>query len=90
MLLPLRASFTPLRYPVPYPISHAATEQPAMKSQVSPLGRVHSQCITAMIAKSPVRDAASPVAIPPSCRASGHGASPSRILDGAARLTVRS
>jgi hypothetical protein len=65
MLLPLRASFTPLRYPVPYPISHAATEQPAMRSQVNPLGRVHSQCITAMIAKSPVRDAASPVPIPP-------------------------
>jgi hypothetical protein len=36
-----------------------------MKSQVSPLGRVHSQCIAAMIAKSPVRDAASPLPILP-------------------------
>lgn len=65
MLLPLRASFTPLRYPVPYPISHAATEHPAMKSQASPLGRVHSQCIAAMIANSPVREVASPVPILP-------------------------
>jgi len=41
------ASFTPLRYPTPYPPTQAAIAQPAMKSHVSPVGIVHAMCIVA-------------------------------------------
>jgi hypothetical protein len=46
-VLPLMVSFTPLRYPRPYPTTKAATTQPAMNSQVRPLGRVHTMCTVA-------------------------------------------
>jgi len=43
-VLPLIASFTPLRYPIPYPATQTATAQAAMNSQVRPLGIVHAIC----------------------------------------------
>jgi hypothetical protein len=47
------ASLTPLRYPMPYPTNQAATAQPAMKSQVRPLGVVHTMCTVAPLGPAP-------------------------------------
>ena len=46
-LMLLMASFIPLRYPRPYPITQAATAQAAINSQVRPLGMVHAMCTVA-------------------------------------------
>ena len=46
-MLPLMPSLTPLRYPMPYPTTQAATVQPATRSQVSPLGIVNAQWMVA-------------------------------------------
>ena len=64
-MLPLMASFTPLRYPIPYAISEAATVQPTTKSQVSPLGKVHAQCMSKIAPRSPIRDAPAPMPTAP-------------------------
>jgi hypothetical protein len=62
-MLPSMASFTPLRYPMPCPITQPATVHPPMESQVRPLGRVHVQCIAARLATSPIRNAVAPMPI---------------------------
>jgi hypothetical protein len=65
-MLPVMASLTPLRYPIPYPTTQAATAQPAIKSHVSPLGIVHTMCMVAKRgARSPIPVAATPMPVSP-------------------------
>src|SRR5713101_2862101 len=59
------ASLTPLRYPMPYPTTQAATTQPARKSHVRPLGIVQAQCTVAPWGKSPIPVAATPMPVTP-------------------------
>jgi hypothetical protein len=60
------ASFTPLRYPMPYPTTQAAIAQPAIKSHVSPLGIVHTTRMVARRgARSPIPVAATPMPVTP-------------------------
>ena len=61
----LMASVTPLRYPMPYPTTQAATTQPAMKSHVRALGIVQAQCTVAPWGKSPIPVAATPMPVTP-------------------------
>ena len=63
---PVMASFTPLRYPMPYPTTQAAIAQPAIKSHVSPLGIVHTTRMVARRgARSPIPVAATPMPVTP-------------------------
>src|SRR6266699_3468309 len=60
-MLPLMPSLTPLRYPMPYPTTQAATVQPATRSQVSPLGIVNAQWMVARGPGSPIPEARTPM-----------------------------
>ena len=86
---PVMASFTPLRYPIPYPTNQAATAQPAMNSQGQTAWyRPHYVQITT---RGEVTSSGSshPNASSPSGPATCRGANPTRILGAPARSPGR-
>jgi hypothetical protein len=77
----LIASFTPLRYPRPYPATQAPAAQAAIKSQVRPLGIVHAMCMVARPGELTNSGSNRPNASSPSGPANDRDANPNRSLD---------
>jgi hypothetical protein len=73
---PVMASFTPLRYPMPYPITQTAIAQPEIRSQVRPVGIVHTMCRVATRGEVTSSDSSHPNASSPSGPATCRGANP--------------